>query len=150
MTYAATLAFAALLLAQTGLHQEPPEPGPEINWPTQVGPDDYFNSRLPIARLQATPEWEAGEENPPLSARKAIAVSEALVKQLNPYGPDAELNPPTLKLRESGGRWFWVVYFSPNDWRQFQSSFPIVVLMDGTAVKPERTTPPQQLLIDGM
>jgi hypothetical protein len=141
MTTFVTFALAACLLAQTGT-TEAREPEAEINWPTNVDADTYFNSRLPISRLAATPKWEADDENPPLSARKAIAIAEALMKELAPYGQGAKLNAPTLKLRESGGHWFWVVYYSPNDWRQFQTTFPIVVLMDGTAVRPERMAPP--------
>jgi hypothetical protein len=143
-----TLAVAVCLVAQTGL-QETQEPEAEINWSSEPGPDTYYTSRLTLARLEATPKWKAEEENPPVSARKAIAVAEAILKELQPYGPDAKFEAPTLKLRECRGDWFWVVYYSPNDWRRFQSSFPIVVLMDGSVVRPERSTPPQQLLIDG-
>lgn len=141
-------AIAACLVAQTGL-RETQEPEAEINWSTETGPEMYFNSRLPLSRLAATPKWDADDENPPLSARKAIALAEATLKEVQPYGPEAKFDAPMLKLRDCRGDWFWVVYYSPNDWRRFQSSFPIVVLMDGTVVRPERTTPPHQLLIDG-
>lgn len=137
---AVTFALAACLVAQTGI-TDIPEPGLEINWPTHVG-ETYFNSRLPISRLALTPKWEEADENPPVSARKAMAIAAEVMTGLAPYGRDAKLNAPTLKLRESGGHWFWVVTYTPDDWRQFHSSFPIVVLMDGTVVRPTKTPPP--------
>jgi hypothetical protein len=139
--------FAACVLAQTGT-PEYQEPGPEINWTTSVDVNHYFNSKLSISRLLATPEWKQEQEHPPLSARKAIAIARAIVDRQAPYGKDVKLASPTLKLRESNERWFWVVYFAPHDWRRFHSTFPIVVLMDGTAVEPKRIPPPPPRLGD--
>lgn len=148
MTTTLTLALAVCLVAQTGL-QETQEPEAEINWSTDTSPEMHFNSRLTLARLAATAKWKPHDENPPVSARKAIALAEATLKEVQPYGPDAKFDAPTLKLRDCRGDWFWVVYYAPDDWRRFQSSFPIIVLMDGTVVKPERTKPPHQLWIEG-
>ena len=141
------LLLAAFVLGQTGT-PEYQEPGPEINWITNTDPDHYFNSKLRISRLLATPEWKSDQENPPLSARKAIAIATGIVDKLKPYGDGVKMPPPTLKLRESSGRWFWVAYFSPNDWRRFNSTFPIVVLMDGTVVEPRPVAPPPARLGD--
>lgn len=141
---APTYLFAACFLAQTGTTPYQ-EPEPEINWPTHVDAEHYYNPRLPISRLQQSPVWKPEDDNPPLSARKAMTAAAAVMKELAPYGKDAELSSPTLKLRESNGYWFWVVYYSPNDWRRYQSTFPVVVLMDGEVVRPRLTPFPRSL-----
>jgi len=133
--------LAACLFSQTGT-TEYQEPAAEINWTTNTDAETFYNSNLRIPRLLATPEWTSDQDNPPLSARKAIVAASGIMRKLAAYGKDTKLNPPTLKLRESNGRWFWVVYYSPNDWRQFNSTFPIVVLMDGTAIEPQRIPAP--------
>lgn len=132
------------LALQTGTaeYQEPPE---EINWQTHAmheGEITYYNSRVTIPRLLGTPAWAPDQDNPPVSARKAMVAASECVRRVAPYGKEARLGAPTLKLRESNGRWLWVVYFSPADSRQFVSTFPIIVLMDGTVVEPKRIPPP--------
>jgi hypothetical protein len=92
--------------------------------------------------LAATPKWKDDEENPPLSARKAIIAARKIIAKLTPYGKDATLCSPVLKLRESNGHWFWVVYFSADDFRQFRSTFPVVVLMDGVSLLPKKVVSP--------
>lgn len=144
---ATILLIAACLVSQTGT-PEYEEPVAKIGWTTNTDPETFYNTTLTIPRLLATPEWEADQENPPISARKAILAASEIVQQLAPYGKEAKLARPSLKLRESSGRWFWVVYFSPNDWRAFRSTFPVVVLMDGTALKPQRIPPPPARLGD--
>ena len=144
---ALTFVLAACVVFQTGT-TEYQEPEAEINWTTNTDAENYFNSNLKIPRLRATPEWTQAQENPPLSARKAIVAAGLIMGKLAPYGPGAKLAPPTLKLRENNGRWFWVVYFTPEDGRRFNSTFPVVVLMDGTAIEPQRIPPPPARLGD--
>lgn len=105
----------------------------QIVWSTHADGQKYVTT-LKISQLLATPTWDEGQENPPLSARKALAAAQEVVARFAPYGKETKLPPPLLKLRENDGHWFWVVYFSPNDFRQFQSTFPVVVLMDGSSV----------------
>lgn len=123
--------------AQTGTreYQEPQAKTGQIAWSTDADGRHYVTT-LKLSRLAATPNWDDDKEHPPLSARQAITAARKVVGKLAPYGGEAELNSPTLKLRESHGHWFWVVYFSPNDFRQFQSTFPVIVLMDGSVVHP--------------
>lgn len=132
---AAWFSLSTVAVAQTGT-REYPEPRAHITWRTEANHQGYVTT-LDIARLAATPNWDENDENPPLSARKAVAAARKLMDDLQPYGEDTELTSPVLKLRDdSGGHWFWVVYFSANDFRQFLSTFPVVVLMDGTVVEP--------------
>ncbi|QEG21688.1 hypothetical protein [Mariniblastus fucicola] len=133
----ATCLAPPALVAQTGA-QAHEEPTPEISWNTDANGKHYVTT-LKISRLVATPNWTDSDEHPPLSPRKALAAARKVIDELEPYGKDAQLNSPTLKLRDdSSGHWFWVVYFSPNDFRRFQSTFPVVVLMDGSTVQPAR------------
>ena len=128
--------------AQTGarVYQEPRVKTGQVAWPTTADGQHYITI-LKMSHLAATPMWDADKANPPLSARKAITAAREVVTKLAPYGEEAVLSSPLLKLRESDGHWFWVVYFCPNDFRQFQSTFPVVVLMDGAVVRSVKTPP---------
>ena len=108
-------------------------------WRTSADQTHYITVLDP-KQLASQPNWDADDEHPPLSPRKAIAAARKVIDELKPYGEDAKLLKPTLKLRTDGAggdRWFWGVYFSPTDGRQFSSAFPVVVLMNGKALRPQ-------------
>jgi hypothetical protein len=90
--------------------------------------------------LENSPAWKDDVDNPPLSARKAIKLAEelknALVKDSKEYKwklVSAELHP--------GDKWFWLINyeakFQLGDSSGIPNNLRLVVLMDGTVIKPE-------------
>jgi hypothetical protein len=89
--------------------------------------------------LQRTPAWPANQENPPLSARRAIDSASKHLATLLPNGKDWRLYEVTLRQIEN--RWVYLVTFleplrGDGAGQQQSSGFQIVVLMNGTAVTP--------------
>ncbi len=89
--------------------------------------------------LQRTPAWAANQENPPLSARRAIDAAAKELAMLLPNGKDWRLSEVTLRQIED--RWVYLVTFleplrGDDAARQLSSGFQIVVLMNGVAVMP--------------
>jgi len=93
--------------------------------------------------LDDSPAWEAKDENPPLSARKAIEAANAVVVKL--VEPDTK----SWKRRLEGlflcegdpQKWYWRVQYlwDPPPGTAMDGQAPhmtIVVLMDGTVVQP--------------
>jgi hypothetical protein len=107
---------------------------------------DYFpfairrqELRIPHSEqdLKQAPAWQPGQENPPLSARRAIDAAAKYLATLLPNGKDWRLYQVTLKPVES--YWYYVVEFLeplPNGGGQTISSagFHVVVLMNGAPV----------------
>jgi hypothetical protein len=89
--------------------------------------------------LQKTPAWPAAQENPPLSARRAIDIATKQLATLLPNGKDWRLYEVTL--RQIDNRWVYLVEFlepiRPGAERQLAAGFQLVVLMNGTAVVPK-------------
>jgi hypothetical protein len=89
--------------------------------------------------LQRTPAWPSNQENPPLSARRAIDIASKQVATILPNGKDWRLYEITL--RPIGDRWVYLVQFleplrGDTDGQQLSSGFQLVVLMNGAAVPP--------------
>ena len=89
--------------------------------------------------LQAAPSWPANQDNPPLSARRAIDIASKELATLLPNGKDWRLYEVTL--RPIDDHWVYLVQFleplrSNAGGQQLSSGFEIVVLMNGTAVMP--------------
>ena len=89
--------------------------------------------------LQKTPSWPANQENPPVSARRAIDIASKYLATLLPNGKDWRLYQITLK--PIGDRWIYLVEFleplrGDAGAQQLSSGFQIVVLMNGVAVVP--------------
>jgi hypothetical protein len=98
-----------------------------------------YEFRISDDDLQKTPAWAPGQENPPLSARRAIDVATQELATLLPNGKDWRLYAVTLRPIES--RWIYLVEFlepvRPNGpERQLSSGFQVIVLMNGVAVMP--------------
>ena len=121
------LLVAAMLAAQV-----------ETTFTVEYGGKKY-EFRIPYQDLQNTPAWPAGQENPPLSARRAIDIASKQLAVLLPNGKDWRLYEVTLRSVEN--RWVYLVGFleplrGDGAGRQLSSGFQIVVLMNGVAVMP--------------
>ena len=88
--------------------------------------------------LQATPAWLPNQDNPPLSARRAIDIATKQLASLLPDGKDWRLHEVTL--RSIDNHWVYLVQFLEPlrnaGGQQLSSGFEIVVLMNGVAVMP--------------
>jgi len=90
--------------------------------------------------LQKTPAWPDSQENPPLTARRAIEIASKQLAGLLPNGKDWRLYSVTLRPMEN--RWIYLVEFleplrGDNVIQQQSSGFQVVVLMNGVAVTPK-------------
>ena len=106
------------------------------------GIDNEYHVVIREADIKKTPGWKADAENPPVSARKSIALATRLRKSLLPDSKkykwrlvSAELNPYWLPER-----WYWVVEFEGNrtdvsNETGLAPQLRVVILMDGTVLK---------------
>ena len=88
--------------------------------------------------LKKTPAWDPSADNPPLSARKALKLAIDYRKTLIPGHADLEWHLEYLGLCQTGGRWYWLAHFEgfPKNGPGTLHDLYVVVLMDGTIVKP--------------
>jgi hypothetical protein len=94
--------------------------------------------------IQKTPAWKQDDENPPLSARRAVRLA---TKMKDSLGKDAkQLEFGGLALEQFSGRWYWTVRFAgdPENDRMMAPHLFLVVLMDGTVPKPESRDAPEE------
>ncbi len=92
--------------------------------------------------LERSPQWKTGNENPPLSAMKAIALAAGLKESLVKDDEDSKWYLMSANLTPAAveGKWFWLVEYEAV-FQKGGSSGPrdnlrLVVLMDGTVIKP--------------
>lgn len=90
--------------------------------------------------LNASPEWKENEENPPLSARKAIVIATKLKDKLVKDSVEFKWKLQRASLTPAvNDKWYWLVHFDA-EFQGGSSGIPnhlrLVVLMDGTAVEP--------------
>jgi hypothetical protein len=98
-----------------------------------------YEFRISDQELQQTPAWQPGQENPPLSARRAMDIARKQLVTLIPNGKDWRLYAVTLRPIQD--RWVYLVDFleplrADGGGKQLSSGFQVVVLMNGTAVMP--------------
>jgi hypothetical protein len=127
MLFNSVLFVAALWAAQA-----------ETTFTVEYGGKKY-EFRIPDQDLQKTPAWPPAQENPPLSARRAIEIATSQLAALLPNGRDWRLYDVTLRPIEN--RWIYLVSFleplrGDGAGQQVSKGFQIVVLMNGVAVKP--------------
>jgi hypothetical protein len=101
-----------------------------------------YTSKITEADLVLCPKWNQDAEGPPISARKALGLAtkmkDSLVKDGQRYNwllASLELKPTRL------GQWVWVARYRPIFWFGYvatdQNQLAIVVMMDGTVIKPK-------------
>ncbi|WP_146534879.1 hypothetical protein [Rubripirellula reticaptiva] len=109
-----------------------------------VGRGTYFQGTQLMARVSrsdilVSTRWKPDAQNPPVSARRAIAIANRAIRSVGNIDPlgmefrNAELT------RYEGDIWYWTVFLDEaagsND-EGFQSGYPIIVLMDERVAVP--------------
>ena len=133
-----TLAFAVLLFFTSQVYSGESDFRYSA---TSQADGKQFGSRVTDAALAKAPVWTQQTERPPLSPGRA---RELAYKQLQQSARDAkQWDLHEIGLVDTGDHvhWIYVVHFMrhyPEDAAVFGGEFfDIVVLMDGTAIKPE-------------
>ncbi len=100
---------------------------------------------IAYAALDKAPKWAEADENPPLSAKKALKAANDMKDSLMKDSEKPKWILRSLDLRPAGDdRWYWTANYEeePLNGRRLAGQPPslkLVVLMDGTAIKPEVT-----------
>jgi hypothetical protein len=126
------------VVAFAGLYAQPLVAN-ELGFPSSAFDADY-ETVITDHMLQDTPQWPDADDNPPVSARKAIALSAAVVQRLVKTPDDWQLRLDGLTLSQSGNRWYWRAQY---EWfprggglSGLPPHFDVIVLMNGKAVEP--------------
>ena len=114
--------------------------------------DHSYEALVRQSEMQMSPAWEEKDENPPLSARKAMAAGRQYVAQQFRGGVDWRLASVTLRPGVVRDRWYYVLQFevppetdpgsiiTTERWEPFR----VIVLMNGRVVPATlRVTPPK-------
>lgn len=110
---------------------------------SRVG-DNRYVFIVKSSQMDASPKWTIRDENPPISARKAMAAArEVIEKKLRPGDRDDWKWVPTRMVLEEfrGDIWYWQIRFEMQLREGGSSGIPwgieSIVLMDGSAVVPK-------------
>jgi hypothetical protein len=142
--FVSLITFLLILLVAAMLPAQPGHPGKgtgNTSW------DSYARSKryefvIAPTDISKMPIWRDSDENPPLSARKALQIAKAGLADLVSDSKDWTLD--TLSLQEvDRGHWVYLAAFQlfPKDTSFFGQppTITIPVLMTGVAVKPKVT-----------
>ena len=106
-------------------------------------PGDFLNpNRHPletvvqIENLEACPPWQNDAPNPPVSASEAIGLADAVIPTLAFPGPDGIWQREEATLTPIKQHWCWVVNYRNAENSTLTGGFNIIVLMDGSVLKP--------------
>jgi hypothetical protein len=97
---------------------------------------------IPREALDKSPSWNDDADNPPLSARKAIKLATQMKDSLVKDSKDFKWVLSTASLEPVGDdKWFWLINFEAQFQGGLLDGHPhflrLVVLMDGTVIKPQ-------------
>jgi len=96
-----------------------------------------FATTVTEGAVAKAPAWKADAEDPPLSARKALASAKVALRRLLPAMKEGEFTLSSLSLTPLHGTgWYWAVTFQGQSLTGFPPTLRIVVLMDGAVVEP--------------
>jgi hypothetical protein len=113
--------------------------GSELGFPSKAFGVAYVSS-IPSDVLEKTPAWSDKDENPPLSARKALGMTEEVVKRMIKTPDDWKVKLEGLTLCREGSRWYWHAQFVWHPKAGGFSGVPphldVIVLMDGRVIEP--------------
>jgi hypothetical protein len=113
----------------------------DITYSSYAIPNNYTVT-ISSDALAKSPSWKDNEENPPLSARKAIKLANAVKKSLVKDWDDYKWVLVTADLTPDGDeKWYWLINCEAHPQVGASSGVPfclkLVVLMDGTVVEPQ-------------
>jgi hypothetical protein len=95
-----------------------------------------FEFTVTPAHLENSPEWPGEQDNPPLAARRALAIASDYLPKLVTNVEKWEAR--AIRLHPVREKWIYVVEFSERR-EGVQAAFVIVVLMNGEVVEPKIT-----------
>ncbi|MBC7817857.1 MAG: hypothetical protein IAG10_13275 [Planctomycetaceae bacterium] len=97
-----------------------------------------YETEITDRMLERGPKWKKSEMNPPLPARKAIALAQDYVDKNIKEDKEWKRELESIALVPDEDRWFWMakyVWFPKNgNIGGGQSYLEIAILMDGTVV----------------
>ena len=91
-------------------------------------------------RLEACTDWNSNQPNPPVSASAAIKLADATIPTLAFPGPSGIWQRQTVTLTPINKHWCWIVRYQAAENSALSGGFSIVVLMDGSVLKPYHVT----------
>jgi hypothetical protein len=116
---------------------------PGQTWYTYPPGGLQYASTISKERLAASSDWEEEDPNPPLPARRALALAEATVRRTlkDSDGKNLERLCDSARLVPFGGKkWCWNVHYKwrprAGAWDGVLPHFEVFILMDGTVVEP--------------
>jgi len=107
--------------------------------------DDTYTVTVTLGDLQKTPSWITRTENPPLTARKAMKRATDFKNTFVKDAPGWKWRFAYIGLRHAATagaseKWYWVAHYKEYPTHGGLGGAPpdlyVVVLMDGTVVKP--------------
>jgi hypothetical protein len=111
--------------------------------------DKCYTVTVPREALKASPAWDVEQENPPLSARKAIKLANGKKGKLVRDSKDWKWNFSSASLQQGDeDQWYWLVSYEA--WPKkggLEGVAPflrLVVLMDGTVIEPKEIADPRR------
>jgi hypothetical protein len=97
-----------------------------------------YELKVTQSALDAAPMWPEDQPNPPVSARKAMALAKEKLVKMHPESANWNLRGVNLTKLDAKGQWIYIVRFevpqqSPH---LIPTPFDMIVLMDGSVVEP--------------
>jgi len=108
-------------------------------------PSVWFEITVTESAIDRAPKWKEKDENPPLSARRAIELADMLRAKLVNETEEWKWHLECVSLtpfdpESPRGRWFWQIsYYAVQDgtYARPLNHLHLAVLMDGTVVEPK-------------
>ena len=103
-----------------------------------------YGLRITEEDLAKSPSWTLRDDNPPIAARKALALASPVAHQVlrSAGGGEWKLQSAMLKprkLRSGASKWYWVMCYNMGH-RKTSAGKPVYfyvgVLMDGKVIAP--------------
>ena len=104
---------------------------------------EHFEFAVTRTELEMSPRWLPDSPAPPLAIRDAVSVGRSKLVQLVPASADWTFRQVTLHPTQVENVWLYSVQFSPTPPTAvggIVEPYRIMVLMDGRAVEPKRTS----------
>lgn len=110
---------------------------------TISGESRFYDYKLSREKLLETPKWNPLADPPGVTTENAVRLANKKLATIKPFG-DCESILVEVRMQSYWDRWVWAVIFKPkpkDDQPNSEERFPVFVLMDGTTLEPDATTP---------